>query len=78
MLVAPLLKTVAAALVIAVGDRAMAPPHVPEAKEHYNSSRLGRMGRVLLFEGHRVCHTSWSPTLRIIDRPNISARCYFG
>ena len=54
MLVAPVLKTVALALTIAVGNGALAPPHVPEAKERYNSSKLGTMGRVLLFEGHRV------------------------
>lgn len=58
MLVAPVLKTVALALTIAVGDRAIASPHVPEAKERYNPSRLGRMGRVLLLGGYRVWHTS--------------------
>ena len=54
MLMVPVLKTVVLGLTIAVADRAMAPPHVPEAKERYHSSRLGTMGRVLLFEGHRV------------------------
>ncbi|KIM57595.1 hypothetical protein SCLCIDRAFT_1219268 [Scleroderma citrinum Foug A] len=40
----------------------MAPPHVPEAKERYHSSRLGWMGRVLLFEGHRVMIWLWTIT----------------
>ena len=54
MLIAPVVKAVALALTVAVADRALIPPHVPEAKERYNPSRLGKMGLEMLLGGHRV------------------------